>query len=182
MKEIKFIEGSKIYLRPFEERDAELVYFGKNNSKVRETLFLFEPITRTHILNELHESSNNKETVLFSICSQEKNIAVGQTALLRIDYISRAAIFYIAIYNPDYWSKGYGKEATSLVTKYAFDVLNLNRIQLHVSVENKKGVAAYEKSGFKVEGRLREAMYHDNRYVDFLVMSILRKDFYALNK
>ena len=169
MNEVKFIEGNKIYLRPFEEKDADLVYFGKNNEAVRETLFLFEPITKAKIFSELQECSNGKENILFTICSQENNTAVGQTALLRIDNISRAAVFYIAIYNPEYWSKGYGKEATALVIKYAFDILNLNRIQLHVSIDNEKGIAAYKKAGFQHEGTLREAMYHNNKYVDFYV-------------
>jgi RimJ/RimL family protein N-acetyltransferase len=85
---------------------------------------------------------------------------------------------YIAIYNPEFWSKGYGKEATKLVLKYSFDILNLNRIQLHVANNNKNGIKAYEKAGFVTEGILREAMYHNNKYVDFYVMSILRTDFY----
>jgi len=42
---VKFYEGEKVYLRPVEENDLQLFYFGKNNSQVRETLFLFFPMT-----------------------------------------------------------------------------------------------------------------------------------------
>ena len=178
-KQIMFIEGNSIYLRPYKEEDIDIIEFGKNNALVRETLFLFRPETKQDIKIEIERWLSDKSTVLFTICEKKTNTAIGQTALFRIDYVSRAAIFYIAIYNPVYWSKGYGKQATQLMLQYSFDILNLNRIQLHVSVENIKGVKAYEKNGFKIEGTLREAMYHNNKYVDFYVMGILRSDYYS---
>ncbi len=175
---IKFLEGEKIYLRPFQEKDVDIIEFGKNNTKVRETLFLFAPQTREDVEEEIKKWLADKTTALFTICENKTHNPVGQTALFRIDYISRAAIFYIAIYDPRYWSKGYGTEATKLMLEYSFDILNLNRIQLHVAVENIKGVKAYERTGFKIEGTLREAMYHHNKYIDFHVMGILRNEYY----
>lgn len=177
---IKFLNGEKIYLRPFDEKeDLELFQFGKNNSEVRDTLFLFRPMTVQDTLTEANQWLNNKENILFTICEQNSDEPIGETGLFRIDYVSRAAIFYIAIYDPQYWVKGYGSEATDLVLKYSFDILNLNRIQLHVAANNLHGVKIYEKSGFMIEGTLREAMYHNNKYVDFFVMGILRKDYYG---
>ena len=175
---IKFLEGEKIYLRPYSEEDLLLVQFGKNNSDLRETLFLFAPMTLEQVKNEMNQWTTSKEIVLFTICRQEDKIPVGQTAFVRIDYVSRAAVFYISIYNPEFWSKGYGGEATKLMVDYAFDILNLNRIQLHVCAENKKAVSAYKRTGFTIEGTLRQAMYHNNRYIDFYVMGILREEFY----
>ena len=178
MRIVKFLEGKKIYLRPTQENDYELVYFGKNNSKVRETLFLFAPMTYEQVKQEIDQWSDNKETILFTICKQENNEPVGQTALVRIDLVSRAAVFYIAIYDPEFWSKGFGKEATKLMIEYAFDILNINRIQLHVSCENKNAIEIYKKAGYVIEGTLRQAMYYNNRFVDFYVMGILRDKYY----
>lgn len=176
---IKFLNGKKVYLRPFDEKkDLELFQFGKNNDKVRDTLFLFRPMTEQDTLTEANQWLISKENIVFTICEQNGNEPIGETGLFRIDYVSRAAIFYIAIYDPKYWSKGYGSEATDLVLKYSFDVLNLNRIQLHVAANNLAGVKIYERSGFVIEGTLREAMYHNNEYIDFFVMGILRKDYY----
>jgi len=179
MKIPKFLEGKKVYLRPYMEEDNQLVFFGKNNEQVRETLFLFSPLSMEQIKNELTQWSNSKETILFTICKKPDDIPVGQTAFIRIDYVSRAAVFYMAIYDSGFWSKGFGGEATKLMLKYAFDILNLNRIQLHVSSENVNATEIYKKAGFKTEGTLRQAMYHYNRYVDFYVMGILREEYYA---
>lgn len=176
---VVFIESEKIYLRPYDsEKDLSLFHFGKNSEEVRETLFLFSPITKFQVTDEMDNWIKKKENILFTICEKSSDIPIGITGLFRIDSISRAALFFISIYDPDFWSKGYGKEATKLVLKYSFDILNLNRIQLHVSKDNIKGVKAYEKAGYVIEGTLREAMYHNNKYVDFYVMGILRKEYY----
>jgi diamine N-acetyltransferase len=174
-----FIESNNIYIRPYnEEMDLELFHYGRTNSEVRDTLFLFSPMTEFQVVDEMNKWINNKDNALFTICEKSTDIPIGITGLFRIDFVSRSAIFYISIYDPDFWSKGYGNEATKLILKYAFDILNLNRIQLHVAKENIKGVNAYEKAGYKIEGTLREAMYHNNQYIDFYVMGILRKEYY----
>ena len=179
MRIAKFVEGEKVYLRPVEDVDFELVYFGKNNPDVRETLFLFAPQTLEQVQRETKDWSQSKEIALFTICSQETNEPVGQTAFVRIDFVSRAAVFYIAIYDPQFWAKGYGGEASRLMVSYGFEILNLNRIQLHVACENTYAVRAYQQAGYSIEGTLRQAMYHHDRYCDFYVMAILRSEYYA---
>jgi RimJ/RimL family protein N-acetyltransferase len=104
---------------------------------------------------------------------------VGITGLVRVDLVSRAGVYYIIIADSSDWSKGYGSETTGLMIKYGFDVLNLNRIQLHVCVTNEAGIKAYERAGFVKEGLLRQAMYKEGAYYDFFVMGILRQEYYA---
>ena len=174
-----FCKGENIYLRPYDETlDLNMIHAGENNPSVRETLFLFSPLTKFQAKDKITEWVEKNDTIIFTICEAKTDIPIGITGLFRIDSVSRAATFYIAIYNPEFWSKGYGKEATKLVLKYSFNILNLNRIQLHVAKNNNNGINAYKKVGFVTEGILREAMYHNNEYVDFYVMSILRKEFY----
>jgi RimJ/RimL family protein N-acetyltransferase len=86
------------------------------------------------------------------------------------------AIFYIGIADKENWSKGYGTETLGLILDYAFNTLNLNRIQLVVAVENIAAVKVYQKAGFIIEGTLREAMFHQGKYCDFYIMGILLSD------
>lgn len=181
-KPVKFYEGDKIYLRPIEETDIELFYFGRNNPDVRETLFLFFPMTYEQVKSDVQSIMTSRENLSFTIVEKSTHQPVGQTSFVRIDYVSRMATFFLAIWDPEYWSKGYGTEATKLMVEYGFEILNLNRIQLHVAVENQNAIRAYEKCGFKIEGTLREAMYHHNRYCDFHLMAILRSEFYKMKQ
>ena len=62
---------------------------------------------------------------------------------------------------------------------FAFEEMNLNRIQLEVFDFNARAIRAYEKVGFQREGTLREAHYQRGAYLDVELMSILRRDWDA---
>ncbi len=172
-----FLKGELIHLRPVDlVTDLELFYRGENDPMVRDALFLALPMTREALRTRLTQQLESREAILFTICTNESLQAVGVTAFFRVDYVSRAAVFYLALLDPQAWGRGYGGEATRLMVDYAFATLNLNRIQLHVCAENTPAIRIYEKAGFVKEGVLRQAMYRRGGYVDFWVMGILRTD------
>lgn len=174
-----FLVGEKIYLRPVETEDAKFLAKGENEPVVRESLFLALPISLANEQEKVEQYITSKDAVVLIIVEKETNKPVGQTAFFRIDYISRAAVFYIAILEPAFWSKGFGSEATKLMVDYAFKTLNLNRIQLHVCAENKPAIKIYARVGFQKEGVLRQAMFRNGNYVDFWVMGILKGDWFV---
>jgi RimJ/RimL family protein N-acetyltransferase len=63
-----------------------------------------------------------------------------------------------------------------LLLRHGFGTLNLNRIFLHVDVDNKGGIRAYQKAGFIQEACLREADFRDGKYFDELIMSVLHSE------
>ena len=68
-------------------------------------------------------------------------------------------------------------EAVRLLLDFAFRDLNLHRVYLHVFDTNAAAIRIYEKVGFVREGVLRQAAHIDGRYVDVMVMSILREEY-----
>ncbi|MBP7462493.1 MAG: GNAT family N-acetyltransferase [Candidatus Delongbacteria bacterium] len=177
-----FLIGEKIYLRAPEPGDENVAAAGENHPQPRETLYYALPSSLEQQRAKIKTWQEDMHTVIFTLCTIEPDQPVGLTALVRIDWIGRMATFYISIGDAANWSKGYGSEATRLMVDYAFDILNLNRVQLHVSTENPRAVSVYEKIGFVVEGTLRQAMYHHDRYVDFYLMGILRQDWLKTNR
>jgi len=171
-----FLIGEKIYLRAPEEEDAPVYALSENHPQARAYLYYAVPSSiREHRLR-LQERLKDHNSIWWTIATKEPDEAIGTTALVRIDWVGRMATFYIAIAEAKNWSKGYGSEVTKLIVDYAFETLNFNRIQLHVSTENPRAVKAYEKNGFKIEGTLRQAMYFANQYHDFYLMAILKED------
>jgi len=127
--------------------------------------------------DKLEKLAADQHSIAFTICTIEPDQPVGLTFFTRIDWAGRAAVFYIAVAEKENWSKGYGSETVRMMVEYAFKTLNLNRIQLHVTVGNERAVKAYKKAGFQVEGTLRQAMYFEGRYHDFYVMAVLKEQF-----
>ncbi|MGB4722593.1 MAG: GNAT family protein, partial [Defluviitoga tunisiensis] len=77
----------------------------------------------------------------------------------------------------EYLSKGYGTEAMELLLDYGFNALNLQNIMLEVFDYNKRAIKAYEKVGFKVIGKRRQAKFFNNKRYDIIFMDILKDEF-----
>ena len=177
-----FLAGEKVILRPYEPGD-EVVYAKlENNPETRRTLFYALPITSAAHKDKTGKFLHDPNTILLTICRTEDGTAIGQTAFFRIDWVGRMATFYIGISDTGNRSKGLGSETTRLMVQYAFETLNLNRVHLHVAVKNKAAVHVYEKTGFIIEGTLREAMYNQGEDADFYVMGILKSDWEKIKK
>jgi RimJ/RimL family protein N-acetyltransferase len=76
-----------------------------------------------------------------------------------------------------YWNRGCGTEAVRLLAQHGLNPLNLNRIFLHVFENNPRAIRSYEKAGFTHEVRERQAEFKDGKYIDVLVMSMLKDEF-----
>ena len=77
------------------------------------------------------------------------------------------------------WSKGYGNEATRLALGFAFNELNLHRVQLTVFDYNSRAIHLYEKLGFQQEGIYREFLQRDGRRFDMYLYGLLRHEWEA---
>ncbi|MGI8861096.1 MAG: GNAT family N-acetyltransferase [Rubrobacteraceae bacterium] len=101
---------------------------------------------------------------------------IGHCDLFHIDETSRQAELGITIGDKEYWGRGYGREAVSLLLGYAFRLQNLHRVWLEVHAENERAIRAYRSCGFVEEGRQREHMWLAGRYVNNVLMGILRRE------
>lgn len=74
------------------------------------------------------------------------------------------------------WGTGVGTDAMRVLVDVGFRHLNLNRIWLAVFSTNERAIASYRKVGFVEEGRWREDVWRDGRYIDHVVMAVLREE------
>ena len=85
----------------------------------------------------------------------------------------------IVIGEKEYWSKGYGTDTVRALLRFAFEQMNLNRVELGTFDFNERAQACYRKCGFVEEGRRREDRFIDGRYHDLVIMGILRREWEA---
>ncbi len=101
---------------------------------------------------------------------------IGNTNLFDVRPEDRVAEMGIMIGEKPYWSRGYGSDAVRTLLRFAFDEMNLHRVQLFTYSFNHRAIAAYRKCGFVEEGRRRGARYRQGRHHDFIVMAVLRDE------
>ena len=99
----------------------------------------------------------------------------------RHNWKNRTASLGILIGEKDYQGRGFGPDAVRTMLKFAFDELNLHRVELDVMAFNTRAIRCYEKVGFRHEGIRRESFFRGGKYHDLHVMAVLRKDFHALS-
>ena len=101
---------------------------------------------------------------------------IGTCGFFNIDEAARHAELGITIGVKEYWGRGYGREAVALMLDYAFRLRNLRRVWLEVHAANERAIRAYRACGFAEEGRMREHVWLDGRYVDNVIMGVLRDE------
>ena len=62
----------------------------------------------------------------------------------------------------------------------AFVKMKLNRIQIKVAIGNHKSAAIPKRLGFQFEGIERAGEFHDNKYLDLQVFSLLKQDWLTI--
>jgi RimJ/RimL family protein N-acetyltransferase len=169
-----FLVGEKIYLRPLEEADAALCYPWFSDPEVRSLLGRHAvPNTEKDSLEFIRGMEARREQG-FAIIVRADAKYIGNCSIFELNLIDRNAEIGIAIGDKTAWGKGFGREATSLLCRHGFHALNLHRLTLRVFATNERALKCYARSGFRQEGRLREHAYIEGRYVDVLLLAMLR--------
>jgi ribosomal-protein-alanine N-acetyltransferase len=92
-----------------------------------------------------------------------------------VQYMDELEIGY-RLFGKDHWGKGTTTEALLLLTRYLFQIRNVNRIRLCIDVENNGSLKVAQKGGYKHEGTMRGCMFHRGRYHDMELYAITRAD------
>ncbi|CAM5638496.1 GNAT family N-acetyltransferase [Streptomyces pilosus] len=79
-------------------------------------------------------------------------------------------------YDDATWGRGYATEAARALLGWAFDTLDLNRVQAEADTRNAASARVLEKLGFVREGTLREDCVVDGEVSDSWVYGLLRRE------
>jgi RimJ/RimL family protein N-acetyltransferase len=117
--------------------------------------------------------------LVLAIETKDGGIHIGDAGLHSTSAEHRRANLGIIIGDKEYWSKGYGTDTVRVLLRFAFEQMNLHRVELGTFDFNERAQACYRKCGFVEEGRRREDRYIDGRYHDLIIMGILRREWEA---
>jgi RimJ/RimL family protein N-acetyltransferase len=162
-------------LVPLREEDAETLFRWITDRELVELSSRFAPPTPEQHRRWFDDIRSRDDVEIYGIRpADDENRLVGSCQLHSIDHEQKSAELQIRIGERDSWGRGLGTEAVRLLVQHAFEGLDLHRVQLQVFATNARAIRSYEKAGFEVEGRRRDAAFVGRGYVDVLVMSRLR--------
>jgi len=176
------LHTARLRLRPFSEADADAIYALQSNPHV----------LRYWDAPPWQERARAER--FLAVCRRMAEEGTG--ARLAIEraaaggFIGWCALFE---WNPDYrsaglgycfveaaWGQGFATEAAGAMLQWAFDTLDLNRVQAETDTRNIASGRVLEKLGFVREGTLRQNCVVDGDVSDSWVYGLLRRDWQHL--
>jgi RimJ/RimL family protein N-acetyltransferase len=117
----------------------------------------------------------NREELSFAITDAATGRFLGGCGLNQFHAVHRMA-------NLGYWirtsaaGRGAASAATVLVARYGLRVVGLQRIEILADVGNLASQRVAEKAGARLEGRLRNRLFHHSQVRDGVLYSLISDD------
>jgi RimJ/RimL family protein N-acetyltransferase len=172
------IVGEKVALGPLNRQHLPLYMRWFNDLDVMRTYSVrWSPRTQEETEQWFQRVTRDEQAVGFSVYARERMIPLGYTMLHNINHYHETADFDIILGEKSHWGQGFGTEATQLTLDYGFTALNLHNIMLTVRSFNERAVRAYQRAGFRIFGRRREARQFAGQWHDVIYMECLASEF-----
>lgn len=171
------IKTDHIYLNSLKYNDISLIFEWIKNNKQFLFNSLNNPINDLQHCECFEQIQKRNDKVMFGIRLIEDDKLIGLCQLCNINWQHRCSELDILISDIRTQGIGYETEATRLLLNFAFSDLNLHRVNLHVFETNYRAIRMYEKIGFVREGVMRKMAHIDGKYIDVLIMGILRDEY-----
>lgn len=171
------ILGNSIYLLPFAEENFNDEYLGWLGDldviKYLGREEYFTPTPKNEIYAYVQEMWNSKLISFYAIYMVSNNKFIGTT---KINFVNEKGLknkicdIGIMIGDKSAWGKGLATEVINLISKFAFNSLNVNKLTAGALSPNFGVIKAFLKNGYKEEGRLRKCVNVQNELVDHVLL------------
>jgi RimJ/RimL family protein N-acetyltransferase len=174
------IEGERVALGPLRRDLAETYARWMNSLDVRGGLSNLGILDRGSEETWLEKTmtanaEQEPDRANFTIYDRRDHEPIGTSVLFDLNHHHARARFGIMLGARR--GDGLGTEATRLTLDWAFNVLSLRNVMLEVLPWNAGAIRAYEKAGFKLIGRRRDAILAHGRRWDEVSMDALASEF-----
>lgn len=179
------LETNRLVLRSWQVTDIEDLAEALNNIDVTKWLaYIPYPYTIKDAENYIaHCSSNPKNSYHFAIELKSESKVIGGLSIERINEYQGTAGGGIWI-NAKYHGQGYATEAFGKRIEFAFNDLNLRRLENGFFDGNISSMKMQQKFGYVVEGKRRLGFLcrADGKYKDEIITGLLRNEWVPFNQ
>ena len=174
------IYGKKVMLRAMEPEDQEMLREIANDPEIETMVGGWSfPISKYKQDAWYHDVITDKDNLRFVIELLDTKETVGMVNLIDIDWKNRSAFHGIKLKKDAPKGAGIGTDAVMAIMRYAFEELQLVRLDSTWVEYNEPSLALYRKCGWTVEGRKQKAKFSRGKYHDVLFGGILAEQYFA---
>ncbi len=128
------------------------------------------------LAREIRESFDQRNLFQWGLVRPEDDRVIGTTTLCNLDTQNRRAELGYALARSE-WGNGVMSTVLPAIVAYAFDTLDLHRIEADVDPRNPASIRLLERLGFKKEGHRRESYILSGEIQDALLYGLLKREF-----
>lgn len=171
------LSGEHLTLRELRASDADALYAELNTPEVRRFMWAPPPNAAafSQFIDWAHAERATGKYICYGIVARGEQTASGVFELRQLQPgFWRGELGFVMASR--LWGRGVFAEGARLLLDFAFATVKVHRIEARAAVDNARGNAALHKLGAQREGRLRDAFWREDHYVDQFLWSILDSD------
>ena len=172
------LHTSRLRLRPFVAADADALFALHSSARVLrywDSPPWSDRARAGRFIASCHEMADEGTGARVAIDRRSDGAFIGWCGLTRWNPEYRSASLGYVLADAA-WGHGYGTEAARALAQWAFDTLDLNRLQAETDTRNAASARVLEKLGFVHEGTLREDCIVNGDVSSSWVFGLLRRD------
>ena len=172
------LQTARLRLRPFEDSDADDLFALQSNTHVLrywDAPPWSEPARAEKFIARCGEMAQEDVGVRPAVERASDGAFIGWCTFSNWNPDFRSASLGYC-FSDAVWGHGYATEAARALLGWAFDTLDLNRVQAETDTRNAASARVLEKLGFRREGTLREDCVVNGDVSDSWVYGLLRRE------
>jgi RimJ/RimL family protein N-acetyltransferase len=171
--------GKRIVLRALESQDLPLLHQWANDPGLAYGLGDIHFPSSTRQQEQWYERIQSDNTTIRLAIQATPGKLIGYTGFWNIHPRDRRAEHSVLIGDPGSRGLGFGRETILTCCRYAFQEMDLYRLDAYILENNAASLKSYQSCGFQVEGTLRGHAVRGGRRVARLVLGLLATDYAA---
>lgn len=178
LKPLPTLEANRVRLRPLQPDDVDGIFEVFSNAEVMRywsTPPLSSKAAAEQLIAEIINDVASGRMMKWAIARRSDNLAIGTATLFNPDLNNGRAELGYAL-SREYWGQGLMGEALQTLLTYAFEELELRRLEADVDPRNVASIRTLERLGFKREGYLRERWHVAGEIQDALFYGLLKRE------
>lgn len=169
------LSTKRLDLRRISDEDEEEIFFLRSDKEMLQ--FLDRDPAKSieearQWMRMINDGIDNDQYITWAMALKNDPKLVGTIAFWNVQREHYRAEIGYALHSK-FQGKGLMQEAMTTVLDYGFNTMNLHSVEANVNPHNRRSIQLLEKNGFVREAYHRENYYHNGRFLDSVIYSLV---------